>query len=67
MADMKIKDVYISTNSLSFNSTELVQSTNVSILANEPYNIVNSTYYGNIYVINTDTSINKNYIIWTHK
>jgi hypothetical protein len=58
IVDPLVEDVYINTDSMMFDSAEMVQSTNVSLLTLEPYNIINSTYYGDMYDVTYDGIIN---------
>ncbi len=44
MVDPLIENVYINTDNLSFDNTEMIQPTNVSIISNEYYNAINTSY-----------------------
>ncbi len=60
IVDPLVEDAYINTDSIMFDSSEMVQSSNVSLLAKEPYNVVNSIYYGDMYDVLYESTIDSN-------
>ncbi len=63
LVDPTIENVYINTNSLTFNTIEMVQPTIISILSSEPYIINQKTDYGLIFRISTTTTLTSDYTI----
>ena len=56
LVDPVIENVYINTDNLSFDTTEMVQPTDVSIISNESYTSIN-TNYGFLFDITIDSTL----------
>ena len=63
IVDPLVANAYVNTDSIMFDSAEMVQSTNISIATKEAYTIVNSIHYGDMYNVTYDAIINSNNII----
>jgi hypothetical protein len=58
--DPLVEDAYINTDSIIFDSSEMVQSSNISLLAKEQYSIITNIYYGDMYDVRYDSTVNSN-------
>lgn len=60
VVDPLVEDAYVNTDSIMFDSAEMVQSSNISLLAKEPYTIINTIYYGDMYDVKYDSTLSSN-------